>query len=455
MADEAPQFEDGLADRLAASLGQDHFSALAHGLAALERLLPHMRIEAPWHEPNQVPGEPSTAVLPVRMPLPDGAGHIEANLVGRTATAGVASIPLKLGRIERTAAAEVIKQLGEDLAFSPGYVQAELERSFDERVVSRALRRRAGLTLDPRPVIDALHDLSSQTYENRPLSFGILIDTAGVLREDAHDLSGAKPLAAFLERRKYRALSDGYRVVYGLTADGRVTGLRDLSWRYRRSSNPGYFPEWARYLAEIAKRRKVCLALTRSGDIVVFAGGHLYLSYRSGTWRFWNHTYLVDLVKNRARAQRVDPETVGGLVAALYRLALDVSFRHVGGLIVVLRNAGDLGKVVRSGDAIGQRSRERIDRAFDQQFRGKLVQHLPPFVLAQIAGIDGSLVVANSGKLLAYGAVLEPQGVSVPPEVYGARARAAVGASQYGLAIKISSDGPITFYQNGDDFLSI
>jgi hypothetical protein len=452
MADGAQQFEDELAERLQGSIGEERFRALTHGLGALERILPHLKIEAPWHEPNEQ-HERSTAAVALRLRLPGDVRRVETRLVGRTASAGVASTPLKIGRGERAVAAEVISQLATDLSVDQGHAQAELERSFDERVVSQVLQKQRKLTLNPRTLLDALHDLSCQTYENRLLTFGILVDPEAALPGGANDLS--RSLATFLERKRYRALSDGYRVVYRLTADGRVVDLRDLSAGYRRSRNPGYFPEWARYCAEIAKQKRVCLALTRGGDIVIFARGGLFLSYRAGTWRYWNHDYIVELVKNRARTQRVMPDTVGRLVATLYRLALDVSFRHVGGLIVVLRRERDLGEVVRSGDAIGSNARKGVDKAFDQQFKGKLVQSLPPFVLAQIAGIDGALVVANSGRLLAYGAVLEPQEVEVPTEVEGARTRAAIGASRYGLAIKISSEGPITFYQNDAEFLKI
>ncbi len=83
------------------------------------------------------------------------------------------------------------------------------------------------------------------------------------------------------------------------------------------------------------------------------------------------------------------------------------------------------------------------------------MQAMPLAVLSELAALDGAVVVANSGELLAYGAVLEPRRTSGVSKAEGARTKAAIGASHYGISVKVSADGDITFYREGQPFLSI
>lgn len=76
-------------------------------------------------------------------------------------------------------------------------------------------------------------------------------------------------------------------------------------------------------------------------------------------------------------------------------------------------------------------------------------------MVAELASLDGAIVLANSGEILAYAAVLRPKRVGHIRGTEGSRTKAAIGASNYGLAVKISSDGDIVVYQNSDEFLRI
>ena len=63
------------------------------------------------------------------------------------------------------------------------------------------------------------------------------------------------------------------------------------------------------------------------------------------------------------------------------------------------------------------------------------------------------VVLDNGGRILAYGAVLDPKKKGRLRGTEGSRTKAAIGASNYGLAIKISSDGDITVYHDGEKFI--
>ncbi len=76
-------------------------------------------------------------------------------------------------------------------------------------------------------------------------------------------------------------------------------------------------------------------------------------------------------------------------------------------------------------------------------------------VVAELAALDGAVVMANTGKILAYGAVLDPQRKGRLRAAEGSRTKAAIGASNYGLAVKISSDGDVTVYVGGKELIRI
>jgi DNA integrity scanning protein DisA with diadenylate cyclase activity len=75
---------------------------------------------------------------------------------------------------------------------------------------------------------------------------------------------------------------------------------------------------------------------------------------------------------------------------------------------------------------------------------------MPRAILVELAALDGAVVLDNTGRLLAYGAVLEPRRRGRVDAAEGSRTKAAIGASNYGLAVKISADGDITLYADGD-----
>ena len=197
------------------------------------------------------------------------------------------------------------------------------------------------------------------------------------------------------------------------------------------------------------------MALTRHGDILVIDDGTLRFTYRFGRWQYWNHTHLVDLLRNSARVQRVAPGVVPKVVNSIYRAALDVSFRRTGGLFLILRNRKKIDEVVRRVDQIGHQKREVLHREFDGALTRQKVQDFPRSVLVDLAALDGAIVVSNDGQLMAYGAILAPQVQGGGDVEEASRTKAAKAASTYGLAVKVSADGDISVYVRQKEFFGI
>jgi len=323
--------------------------------------------------------------------------------------------------------------------------------SFDEDVVAQHIEAHFDLGMSITTLFADLHALSEQSYENKALAFGCIIDTDERV-ESAH----ATFPREFLKAKRYKALSDGFRTAYYVSGDGALLDFIDLeTFETASLTAHHYYPVWAERLARNSRERRYGIALSRQGDILVFDGGTLRFTHRNGRWQYWNHNHILNLLCDRAKAQKVPSQTVNDVIVALYLGALDVSFRRSGGLFVVLHSRRKLRQIVRLGDAIGDKSRSLADGDFDQVFWGQKIQDIEPMTLVELATLDGAIVVANDGEILAYGAVLSPKNAGRLRGTEGSRTKAAIGASNYGLALKISSDGDIDVYHKGKSFMRI
>jgi len=369
---------------------------------------------------------------------------------------GVGAIQRSLSLREREICETIVQELS--ALFSANQPPSEqvvtgLLAIFDELVVARHLKNQHTIARDPERLFSALRSLAEQTYENRALAFGCIIDPA---RTQAPDSEARFP-EDFLAAKRFRALSDAYYTSYLVSGLGAVVRFLDLPAEASKAhvAPRNFFPEWCRDLALSSRRRRVGVALTRNGDLLVFDDGTLRFTYRFGRWQYWNHTHLVDLLKNSARVQRVPKAFIPRVVAAIYRAALDVSFRRSGGMFVLLRNRTTISEVVRTADQIGHASRSALSRQFDTALPARRIQDLPRALIIELAALDGAVVLSNQGELLAYGAVLEPTRKGRIDAEEGSRTKAAIGASNYGLAVKISSDGDITVYVRGKEFIRV
>jgi hypothetical protein len=108
---------------------------------------------------------------------------------------------------------------------------------------------------------------------------------------------------------------------------------------------------------------------------------------------------------------------------------------------------GALFVVANDVDAVLKGAKSGLSKIFE---KGMLfnIKDVDKWSLVRFASTDGATVISNSGQVLESGAILAiPETLSTSGE--GARTVAAVFASKYGVAVKISDDGPVAIYING------
>jgi hypothetical protein len=443
------------------TLGDAGVDFLEHAAGAIQRILPHVEVGT-WKEHAWSHGAAtSTSAKRIEIKVTLAIGKAEdsesrsltASVRRRCAANGGGKAKQTFDVRECDICRRVVERLSEVIRQDTSQgsevsIQA-IRDAFDEYVVAQHVEAHHNLHTPVRTILDALHTLSEQSYENKALTFGCIIDP-----NSADPTTSAEFPKDFLETKRYKALSDGFRTAYYISDTGKIVDFIDLDRFGKKAlTEKNYYPDWAEPIARVSRSGRCGIALSRQGDILIFDEGTLRFTYRYGHWQYWNHTHLINLIRDIARAQRVPPKILGRVVGAIYRAALDVSFRRCGGLFVILHNRNKLHDIVRVGDAIGDQKRNPIDRDFDAVLQEHTIQSLPRAVAVELASLDGAVVLENSGKLLAYGAVLQPKKAGRLQGTEGSRTKAAIGASNYGLAVKISADGDISVYCRGKAFI--
>lgn len=317
-------------------------------------------------------------------------------------------------------------------------------------------------------VIELLRVAALSSYENRPISTGLLLlgTAEDPCRPHAKTRAFAPPYTDSLAGIKsFYRLADGVRTLFLANWEGDLLDIIDIErWGAELSDQP-VASGASRKLLEVpcAKAYEaharatldqghVCVVLSPSREIKVFAEGAAVFAFRGAAW------HLLDLKAKYglwADAVGNDP-----LAARLFQTALDLADSRQGALFAVVREPGrSIPELVAPADRLdihvpdtqagaGMPSRRDLLHLLE----GRSATDLDPSVFAALASLDGATVVDPVGRLLAAGAILRhpaiddlhPSGASE-----GARTTAAIAASRFGPVLKVSEDGVITFFDRG------
>jgi hypothetical protein len=298
--------------------------------------------------------------------------------------------------------------------------------------------------------IEVLRVAALSSYENRSISSGVLIlnreddpvRKRHVSREHLYRYS-----QALTGIKSFYRLSDGLETVFLVNWNGDVLDIVEVS----RYAEPATLTvpcpiRYRPHALATAGNEQLCIVLSPSHEIKVFAEGVQIFSFRNARW------HLLDLqAKYEMWEGTLDNPA---LSERLFQTAVDLADSREGALFVVLRDppaslsqlvapADQLDAVRHTGGTVPTRGQ------LLHMLRGRNVHELDPAVLAGLARTDGATVIDRTGRLLAVGAILlhtEPPEPHSNLAVEGARTTAAMAAGRFGAVLKVSEDGLITFY---------
>jgi hypothetical protein len=331
--------------------------------------------------------------------------------------------------------------------------------------------RYVGAFLDPKPytidarearadriasVIELLRVAALSSYENRSISSGLLLlGTEDDPCRPVHPAAASTPAysESLTGTKSFFRLADGMRTVFLANAQGLLLDIIDIDrWsREACDATPGDTPGAKTFEAHARATQQhghVCVVLSASHEIKVFAEGTEVFTFRAASW------HLLDL---KARydlwAAAVGDEP---LARRIFQTALDLADAREGALFVVVRDPGTaIPQLVAPADRLDLPAPPRsgygstMRRDLLQLLAGRTVTDLDENVFAGLATVDGATVIDGTGRLLAAGAILRhppTEDFEVGGIIEGARTTAAMAASRFGPVLKVSEDGAITFF---------
>ena len=305
-------------------------------------------------------------------------------------------------------------------------------------------------------IIELLRVAALSSYENRPISTGVLLlgTSEDPCRPGAPLPAKAPAYTQSLTTIKsFFRLADGMRTVFLANSEGRLLDLIDIErWGNQACRNQTLQVPCAKAFQPHARATlqhgHICAVLSPSREIKVFAEGAELFTFRGAGW------HLLDLqAKYRLWAEAVGDDA---LAMRIFQTALDLADAREGALFVVARDATTaVSQLVAPADRLDSSHDGASDRNTPSRrdllylLEGRSITDLDPNVLAALASLDGAIVMDRAGRLLAAGAILrhpataELEGSSA---VEGARTTAALAASRFGPVLKVSEDGIITFF---------
>ena len=315
--------------------------------------------------------------------------------------------------------------------------------------------------------LEALRVAALSTYENRRVSTGALLlgtenDPASPERINPE---GAPRFNTRLTAIKgFHRLCDGIRTVFLVDKQGELSRAVDIHhWADQTQGvEPPLDPCPRAYLSHAKATRTgghVCLVLTPSQEIKVFANGTMAFAFSDARWR------LLDIpTKFATWCEAVNDSCPTDLSKRIFQAALNLSEDRKGALFVVLRDpAVSIPELIAPADRIVEEivaddpqdpdnlSPRLAKRTLHHVVRGQTLFELDASVLEAVAGLDGAVVTDMDGRLLTFGAILRiaPQALKVARAVEGARTLAALAASYHGPVLKVSEDGFLTMFLGG------
>lgn len=256
---------------------------------------------------------------------------------------------------------------------------------FGASAVSQEIRQRGNLSFDPLPVLQFVRSLSQETYESQRLSYGLILTS----RE-----GGGAPFSTAFENKRFKRVTDGFATALVLDRDGAVLEIASLTTPESEGTARKRRPWWAASIAAAAESRGgIGIALTRNGDILVVHKGRLAFSQRAGKWRKWAHAAILKKLSTLFDF-RGAPRQISDVLSYLYHVALDLSFRRSGGLLIVVGSEERLKKLLTgTSDILTSARRKEPEKSLDSSLTARAIYRSDRRVTGDLASLDGALAV--------------------------------------------------------------
>jgi len=328
------------------------------------------------------------------------------------------------------------------------HFRTALLTSLTDIAVARYIRGdRKGVFWPIQSLLQLLKNLSYQRYEGTPATTGFLVyrtqldDFLKTLKKghyDWFDLGKERQRISgdfFRNPLSYRFV-DGQRALFVCDIRTNVKGtIQTRSPRPRKSIEQLAHRDTLSLLDE-AGDGAFAIYVNEASEVEVVLCNDRLLVWRKGAWAIYDPAIFREFL-----AGHLEKRSIDYLVWAVYALS---KARH-GTVVLVANDETDLDEL-RKGSVGG---RDSVSRALVEHVRGNKVGTLKRSgELTRILSSDGLTVINRKGELLDTGVIIDTSQVG-DLVTGGGRTTAATAASYFGQVVKVSEDGPVELFRNG------
>lgn len=294
-------------------------------------------------------------------------------------------------------------------------------------------------------VIDELQRLALKSYEGAKCHSGFLffraphqyfdqIEQAGFRVERFDDDFFLEP--GFFQSTISHRYVDGRNSFYIIDNNRKIRGIATVQ-------DPGKYSLYSRALfehidgiSETSTGRMYCAFVGRNADVVIYAKGKALYRWDKLTWRIIDLDIISKILSDETSLSNED-------IKSLQSALLVCSDLRFGTLVLVLsgeETPNYFGKIDNSAVS------SHILKVNQNRSVSDIVANGSAF---GILTSDGLTTLNPHGRLVSSGDILD---LSVKHEIRyegGGRTQAAQVASYYGVALKVSEDGPLSIYKDG------
>ncbi|WP_318785550.1 hypothetical protein [Methanimicrococcus hacksteinii] len=334
---------------------------------------------------------------------------------------------------------------------------SEVWMTLKQSQFSRAIAKFS--SFDTNPMIKWLQIAENSThlqYENKPFTFCMLVAKKKeciqqTLQDNFMPFSNVVPFEkGIMEEKWIRGSMSGHAVgIAGYGKDGDIFGMFTLpesSLNEEEIETNTLLAPHEDLIPLIARMPpKTFIMLTsENGSIYIVLPKRTLFHKTQGKWHYVNyaniHTTLSDFIEKH-------------IALSVLRLVLDLSYERKGTLIFIPENEELLDEIIPD-----YCQNEKVNETLRSTVKGLNVCHkIHRKIIMAAAKVDGAVVISKNGDVLDVSCMIgEPDEIRLNEHglknlevLPGARSTAAWNASIYGIAIKVSDDGPITIYKHG------
>jgi len=229
--------------------------------------------------------------------------------------------------------------------------------------------------------------------------------------------------------------------------------------------------------------KRIGIFLLNNGDIVLAKHESVCFVRRNLRWLNLSYEAFRNSLEGFAKKS---PDISDQLYKSIFASVLDVSFSHAGGIIAVVgggkweQSVGDKKILNPCDNLLNGADNETLRQAYlkdesgcvqeelerhSKEIRkrlhkrtmmkkltgGKVFQKLDRKLRGELIAMDGACILNHAGEVYSFGAIIQNDSGSTG----GGRGAAAKKLSTYGMAVKISTDGYIELYVDGEERYAI